>query len=400
MPLFSYRAVDKNNQIKESTTSANSRQEVAAELSKQGLTPLSISQIQNKKEKGSLPAIEKITLCRYVSTMLRSGLSITETISVLSSESTHPLTKKILNDLEFGIQHGQSISTLFAKYPQSFNSFFVTLVQAGEVSGTLGDTFAQIEQEIRAEHNLSEKIQGALLYPAVVFIAMIGIGVLMFFFILPQIGNVFLNLNLPLATPTRLMFEITLALSGYKYYILGGLTLTAAAIVAYVRTSSGKKAMLTIITPVPVVKNLIVQIDLARFCRVFSTLLRSGVPITQALEIGLNSLSYPKYTRNSSVIIEMVTKGQPLAAAFKSTKLFPPLLTQMIASGEKSGTLDETLKDLGVFYEEEVENSVKKTTQILEPILMLLVGIGVGIMVLAVITPIYSVVSNLQASSP
>jgi type IV pilus assembly protein PilC len=128
-------------------------------------------------------------------------------------------------------------------------------------------------------------------------------------------------------------------------------------------------------------------------------LLASGVPITQALEISLTSLTYSRFHNAAGVIVEQVSKGKSLAVAFKTYHVFPPLLTQMIASGEKSGSLDSTLRDLGSFYEEEVESAVKQATQLLEPLLMLLVGVGVGVMILSVITPIYSVVSNLQVGS-
>lgn len=397
MPLFTYRAIDNNKQLKEATFHAANKQEVASELTKHGLTPVSIQQVQETKNKGTLPVIEKITFCRYFSTMLNSGLSITETITVLSEEATHPLTKKILNDLNYGIQKGDNLSTVFSAYPNSFDQFFVTLVRAGEVSGTLAATFAQIEEEIRAEHSLNQKIQGAMLYPSVVFMAMLAIGLLMFFFILPQIGKVFLNLNLPLAPPVKLLFTVTVGINDYKFVVMGLGLAVLVSIVVFVQTKFGKSFLSKLISPLPVINNLIRQIDVARFCRVFSTLLKSGVPITQALEIALDTMSFPKFKRHKSDISASIMKGQTLSVSFKQTKDFPPLLVQMIASGERSGTLDSSLKDLASFYEEEVGNAVSKLVQILEPILMLMVGIGVGVMVLAVVAPIYSVVSNLQA---
>lgn len=400
MATFSYKATNANGKIVESTTNASNRQEVAAQLTKSGLSPIAIRETKAKQLKGSLPTTEKISLTRYLATMLNSGLSITHSINILLEEAKHPLTRKILNDLNFGIENGQNISDILAQYPNTFDNFFITIVKAGEISGTLAETFKQIEEEVRAEHSLSQKIQGALMYPAVVFSAMLAIGLLMFFFILPQIGKVFLNLNLPLAAPTRILFEVSLAAGKRKFLIMGIGTGAFAAIITFIRTSTGKRLLLKSITPIPVIRNLIQKIDMARFCRVFSTLLKSGVPITKALEISLDSLSFPKFREKSPDIIDQVTRGQTLSIAFKENKIFPALLSQMIASGERSGTLDSTLKDLGEFYEEEVENGVKKMTQLLEPILMLMVGIGVGIMVLAVITPIYSVVSNLQSSMP
>jgi type IV pilus assembly protein PilC len=400
MPIFFYRAINSQNQITESTLNATSKDEVASALTQKGLTPLIIkdnkdSSFSNK----TLPTIEKITFCRYVSTMLRSGLSITDSITVLSQEATHPLTKRILNDLSYGIEHGQSLSSIFAHYPNIFDNFFITIVKAGEISGTLAQTFEQVEKEMRSEYNLKQKITGAMMYPAIVFVAMLGIGILMFFYILPQIGKVFLNLKLPLAAPTRRMFELSIFLSKNTLAILIGSIFALVFTVVFFRTRKGKKLFISLVSPIPVVKNLIKQIDIARFCRVFSTLLASGVPITQALEISLTSLTYSRFHNAAGVIVEQVSKGKSLAVAFKTYHVFPPLLTQMIASGEKSGSLDSTLRDLGSFYEEEVESAVKQATQLLEPLLMLLVGVGVGVMILSVITPIYSVVSNLQVGS-
>lgn len=398
MPVYTYKASSQDNQITQGKVVAANKDELAKDLASQGLTPLSITQIKDDQQKGRLPVMEKITFCRYLATMLKSGLSISESIEVLAQEAKHPLMKKILSDLKFGLSHGQNLSTVFARYPNSFNNFFVTLVKSGEVSGTLSETFEQIQRETRAEHSLGQKIQSAMLYPAVVFVAMGGIGILMFFFIMPQIGKVFLNLQLPLNPVTQTMFVVTLALSAYKYWIIfGGFTLLVLFII-FLQTNFGRRVAISTISSVPVVKNLIKQIDIARFCRIFSTLLAGGVPITQALQISLDSLAFGGFQQSSKPIIDQISKGQPMAVAFKGTNVFPPLLIQMIAAGEKSGTLDSTLRDLGEFYEEEVENAVKKLTQLLEPIMMLGVGVGVGIMILAVITPIYSVVSNIQAA--
>ncbi len=397
MPVFSYRALDANNQSIQSTTSAVSREEVASELQKKGLTPLSIKSIdQQSNLRHSLPLIEKINLSRYIATMLKSGLSITESISVISEEATHPTTKKILDDLSFGLKHGQSLSGILARYPNSFDNFFITITKAGEVSGTLAQSFSQIEVELRSEHSLKNKIGSALLYPAVVFSAMLGIGVIMMFFVLPQIGRVFLNLKLPLAAPTRLLFELSLVINDNRLLILVISLVVIVSLILFLRTKFGKQTLIRAFTPIPIVKNLLKQIDIARFCRSFSTLLGSGVPITQSLEISLNSMSYPPYRSKAQIVIASVTKGQTLSEAIKQNRVFPPLLTQMIAAGERSGTLDETLRDLGNFYAEEVETGVKKATEILEPVLMLIVGICVGIMILSVITPIYSVVNNIQ----
>jgi type IV pilus assembly protein PilC len=172
--------------------------------------------------------------------------------------------------------------------------------------------------------------------------------------------------------------------------------MTAIAGFIFFSKPVGKKVIIKVIAPIPVIKTLLHQIDVARFCRIFSTLIASAVPITESLDIALNSLTNPKYASKSKAIVAQIMEGKTIAAVFKEEKLFPTLLIQMIAGGEKSGTLDSTLGDLSSFYESEVEEAVKKSTQLLEPILMLFVGIAVGGMILSIIAPMYSVVGSLQ----
>jgi len=398
VPIFSFKALNPDNTVSQGSLNAESREEVASILTKKSLTPLSIQELsENNHSKKSLPEVEKMNLCRYLGTMLKSGLAISESIEVLLEESEHPLTKKVLSDLSYSLNHGQSLSAVFARYPNSFDNFFVTIIRSGEISGTLAESFYQLEEKIAAEHSLKQTITGTLMYPAVVCVAMLGMGVLMLFFILPQIGKVFLNMHVPLNSVTVTLFNTAMYAGKNKVVLLPSLFIALIGLGIFFNTRLGKQLLMHLISPVPAIRNLVKQMDIARFCRTFSTLLSTGVPITEALEIALDSMSYTGFRRLSKDIIDQVTTGKTLSIAFKNTKIFPPLLTQMILSGEKSGTLDTSLKDLGMFYEEEVTVSIKKATQILEPLIMLVVGIGVGAMVLAVIGPVYSIIGSLQA---
>lgn len=400
MPLYSYKAFTASNESRQGTITAGTKDEAAGLLKKQGLQPLSIQEKKTAtKTGGTLPAIEKITLCRYMATMLTAGLSLSEGIIVLKEETKHPLMRQILDDVAYHLEQGQSLSSVFSLYPQAFDPFFVTLVRAGEVSGTLAGSFKYLEEEIRAEYSLSQKISSALMYPAIVSLAMMGIGFLMFFFILPQIGKVFLNMTLPLPAFTKAMFTFAITVAQYRIPLILGTIVLAVVLVIIFQKPAGKRFIVRLIAPIPVINSLLKQVDVARFCRIFSTLMRSAVPVTNALDIALNSMSYPQFRNSAKDVIEQVSKGKTIAAAFHAHKLFPPLLTQMIAAGEKSGTLDQTLGDLGQFYEGEVTESVKKSTELLEPALMLLVGIGVGGMILSIIAPLYSVIGSLQATT-
>jgi len=397
MPSFTYKAVTAANTITKGTVTAPSAKEVGNELQKQGLKPISIhEEITLKASQSSLPAIERITFCRYVATMLASGLSLSEGIAVLKNESKHPVMKQILNDILYNLERGQSLSQALAIYPRVFNKFFIALVKAGEVSGTMAESFKYLEEELRADYSLSSKITGALMYPGFIFAAMGGIGGLMVFFIMPQIGKVFLNMAIPIPPATRFIFEMSLKIAAVRIPIVIGVICLAIGVLLFLKNPNGKSLLIKAISPVPVVKGLLQQIDIARFCRIFSTLIAAAVPITESLEIALSSLANPQYKRMTKAVVEKVTQGKTMAATFKEHNAFPPLLIQMIAGGEKSGTLDTTLGDLASFYEEEVEESVKKATALLEPILMLGVGIGVGGMILSIIAPMYSVIGSLS----
>lgn len=397
MPNFSYKAVSSDNQLINGTITAPSASEVNAELSKKNLKPISIREEKTiKSSHSTLPAIDKITFCRYVTTMLSSGLSLNEGISVLKNETKHPVMKQILNDILYNLERGNQLSQSLAMYPKVFDTFFIALVKSGEISGTLEKSFKYLESGIRSEYSINQKIKGAMIYPAVILSAMFGIGGLMLFFIMPQIGKVFLSMTIPIPPITRTIFQFSVTMSLYRLPIIIGVLFLLIGLFLFFKQPLGKKILLTLIKPLPVISNLLQQMDIARFCRIFSTLISSAVPITESLEITLNSLTEPKYRAMSKKVVSEVMQGKTIAGTFREHQAFPPLLIQMIASGEKSGTLDSTLADLATFYEEEVTEAVKKSTELIEPILMLFVGIGVGAMILSIIAPMYSVVGSFQ----
>lgn len=399
MPNFTYKALD-NGKVISGTSSGKTREEVAQALTKRGLSPITVRDMPERAiVKGTIPAVDKIVFCRYLSTMLSSGLSLSEGIEVLREETKHPLMRRILGDMSYSLEQGQQLSSVFERYPHVFESYFLTLTRAGEVSGTLSDIFKYLALELQAEYSLNSKVKGALLYPTIVFTAMIGIGILMFFFVLPQIGKVFLSLKLPLPTLTKLMFQISIVLSNQALPLLvGNIVLVIVAFFLFKKREI-RNLLNRVIQLIPLVKNLIKKIDMARFNRIFSTLLRSAVPITEALEISLTSLAWFEYRNLAKTFPEEIRKGKSLSVVIKESRIFPTLVAQMIATGEKSGNLDATLAEVATFYEQEVEEELKNLTQVLEPILMLLVGIAVGAMILSVIAPIYSVVGSFSQAA-
>lgn len=400
MPSFHYKAVNHEKQLTEGVLTAKSKEEIASLLSKQGLTPVVIKDTGDKRKiHGGIPAVDKITFCRYMGIMLSTGLSLTEGIEVLRIETKNLVLKQVLEDMQYGLEQGQQLSTIFEQYPGVFEPYFLTLIRAGEVSGKLAEVFTHLETELRAEYNLTSKVKGALMYPAIVFIAMVGIGILMFFFVLPQIGKVFLSLKLPLAAPTRLLFSLSIALSAQVIPIILLTVLTGIGGFFALRNQAVKDNLVSLFALLPPIRKLIEKVDLARFSRIFSTLMKSAVPITDALEISLSLLSWKQYRNLKVTIPDEIRKGRSLASAMKEQHVFPSLVIQMVAAGEKTATIDSTMADLATFFEQEVEEEVKGLTQIIEPVMMLLVGVAVGVMILSIIAPIYSVVGSFQSAA-
>lgn len=400
MANFQYKAVDNSRKVISGQMSGKTQEEIAEMLAKRGYAPLIIKEIQEAVAiKGTVPQIEKITFCRYLSVMLSTGLSLSEGLEVLRDESKNPLMKKILGDMNYSLEQGQQLSIIFERYPGVFEPYFLTLIKAGETSGKLSEIFKYLEAELRSDYSLRAKVKGALIYPGIVFSAMLGIGILMFFFVLPQIGKVFLSMNMPLPLFTKTMFTVSIALSKQMVPILIGSVLALILVILSLKNKIVVDALLTIVRPFPVIRNMIQKIDLARFNRIFSMLIKSAVPITEALELSLSLMAWPQFRALAKTVPDDIKRGIPLSKLMKDTKLFPSLMVQMTAAGEKTATLDMTLSDLASFYEQEIEEEVKSLTQIIEPVLMLGVGIGVGVMILSIIGPIYSVVGNFQAAT-
>jgi type IV pilus assembly protein PilC len=400
MPNFTYKALDAERKIVEGITTAGSREEVAQILAKKSLSPLVVRPVADGASvHGTIPQVDKITFCRYLGVMLKSGLALSEGIEVLLSESKHPLMKRILSDMLYSLEQGQQLSTIFGRYPDVFEPYFLTLTRAGEVSGNLSDVFHFLEIELRSEYRLNAKVKGALMYPTIVLSAAAGMGLMLYFFILPQIGKVFLSMKMPLPAMTKFLFESSIAMSKQMVWLVSGAVVFVGIFAVLVNRGIVKRVLLRAVQPVPFVRKLIMKIDMARFNRIFSTLLHSAVPITDALEISLKSMTWYEYAALVTVLPDEIRKGKQLSEAVSSHKAFPSLMVQMIAAGEKTATLDETLGDLAGFYEEEVEEELKNLTQILEPVIMLLVGVIVGAMILSIIAPIYTVVGNFQTAA-
>lgn len=397
--LFEYKAKDETGKIIEDTIQGVSREEAAVALRAQNLQVLTITGLDTGLSLfgGHISTADKAIFCRFMSTMLRSGLSIPEAIEIIRAETKKPKMRKILADLSFQTQKGKSLSSVLAQYKDEFDQIFLTMVKAGEESGTLEKSFEYLTKQLNASHELSQKIKGSMMYPAVIMVAMGGNGLLMMVFVLPKIAGVFLKLNIPLPFITKIILTVGNAIGENVALFLGGVVMSViiGGFILYLRAT--RRFILRVVQKMPVIRNIVSQIDIARFARTLGTLLQSGVPITQALDVAAEGISKTSLRRQAKKFSEGVSKGESLSSVMaKTTNVFPVIVIQTIKAGEKTGSLEEILLEMAAFYESEVDYSLKRATSLLEPVLMLVIGVAVGGMVIIMIAPIYGIIGGLQ----
>ncbi len=401
MAVFEYKARDKKGKIIHETVESASRKEVASLLRDEGLQVLTIKKISQSRstlEKlRSVPVIEKATFCRFMSTMMKAGLQLSEAISIIAKESSNKKMHRILIDMQYSIQRGQKLSAVFSRYPEVFDPVFLTLTKAGEQSGTLEQSFEYLSAQLMKSYELNQKVRGALMYPAVIISAMLGIGILMITFVLPRISNVFLRLRIELPFFTRVLLQVSDFLGKNDTLVVIIAIAVAVTSILLLQMTKTRRIITQIFGRAPVISRLFDQLDLARFSRTFSTMLKSGVPILDSVKVSVNLLSQKKFSKLGKNFEEEIQKGKTLSEALtKGEGVFPSLMIHSVSAGEKSGSLEVVLAELADFYEQEVEHTLKGLTSILEPVLMLIIGVAVGAMVIAIIAPIYSVIGNLQ----
>lgn len=405
MAIFEYKAKDSQGKIIQDIIEAPSRKEAAATLRDQGFQVLTVREMiasQSFLERTRrVSAVEKAVFSRYLSTMMKAGLPLAEAVDILAKESTNRKMHRILRDLQYSLQRGQKLSSVFARYPEVFDPVFLVLTRAGEESGTLEQSFEYLAKQLMRSHELSQKVKGALLYPAVIISAMLGVGVLMITFVMPRISKVFLRLPITPPLSTRILLRVSAYLGENYPWVLGITMFLAILTIILLQFQKTRRSLMRLMSKLPVLSRLFDQLDLARFSRTLSTLLKSGVPILESVRVSVDLFSQRKFVTLGRTFEEEIQKGRSLSDAIaKGEGVFPGLVTQSIRAGEKSGSLELVLEEIAQFYEQEVEHTLKGLTSILEPVLMLAIGVVVGAMVISIIAPIYSIIGNLQPQQP
>lgn len=345
----------------------------------------------------SIPLSEKMMFARNLAVMISSGLPLNRALSNIRTQSKNKRFIRAMESIQEDIQTGGTLADGLAKYPGVFNELFVNMIRVGETSGNLEEVLNILASQLEKEHELMSKIKGAMVYPAVILVAMVGIGILMMIYVVPQITQVFKDLDATLPPTTQFIINLSSLLQNHSIASLIGMVVIIMVIRLAVLTSFGKKVVGLIIIKIPVINNIVIKLNCARFCRIYSSLLKSGVSSVESLRILSRTLTNYYYKKALVKATENIQKGINLSEIiYQEKNIFPILVPQMIEVGEETGKTEAVLLKLAEFYESEVSNLTKNLSSIIEPVLMLIIGSAVGFFAVSILQPMYSVLENIK----
>ena len=339
---------------------------------------------------------EKLLFTKHLSVMVKAGITLTEAFDSLADQTKSANFKKILLAILEDLKNGQTLAKSLERHPDIFDQLYVNLVKIGEESGTLEESLEFLSKQLGKDYNLRQKIQGALLYPGLIFSATFIMGGFISFFILPQLVDFFTAFNVELPITTKILLFFANLMKNYGIFIFSGLILFGFAGYILIQKPKIKYLWQKFLLHFPLFGTMISYGLLARFSRNLGVILKSGISITTGLDVTANSLDNLVFKEAINLSEEAVKKGKPLGEIISKLPIFPSLVSKMISVGEKTGKLDESLLYLADFYEEEIDNISKNLTTILEPILLIIIGLVVGFVALAIISPIYELTGSIK----
>jgi len=400
MPLFVYTAKNAQGQAKGGMVDARSQDLAINLLKAQNLFVVTIEEkregfIDELVNLRGVPKKDIVMFTRQFATMILAGLQVARCLEILGNQTSSKLFKRIIFDVLRLVEGGSSLSSAMAQHPNVFDNSFVALIKAGESSGKLDEILKRLAETMEAENELNIKFKSAMIYPAVVFMAMIGVFIVLMVFVIPKLADLYSNMNVELPFITKVMIDTSKFMTKYVVIILGALLAGAYFLKKFLSTPQGKKLTIEVVFNIPVFGHIVRTKEQSQFTRTLSLLISAAVPIVEALNIVSGVVNHPALKNAALEAARQVEKGNPLSGYFASSSLFPPLISQMAAVGEETGKMDEVLQRVASYYDVEVDGMIKGLSSALEPIILVMLGVMVGFMIFAVITPIYKITTSI-----
>jgi type IV pilus assembly protein PilC len=345
-----------------------------------------------------IPFSEKMFFTKHLSVMLKSGIPIAEILETLAVQAKSKAFKGVLEEACKDVSKGKSLEKAFAKQEGVFDLFYLSLIRVGEESGTLEESLKYLADKMEKENDLKKKVQSAMLYPIIILAATVVIGLGMGLFVLPKITDLFEEFESDLPITTEILLFFSKALKNYGFIIVPGIFILIFLLIALLRSERVRPYRDPLLLKIPILGYLFKSIAMAGLSRNLGIMLKSGLPITAALETAAQTESNFVYKRALKNIADGVQKGKSIETVITKGKYteFPPFVSRMIGVGEKSGNLEENLAYLGEYFEAEVDTMTRNMTTIIEPLLLFVIGGGVAFIALSIISPIYQITGSIR----
>jgi type IV pilus assembly protein PilC len=411
MPEYKYSAKNPVGRQISGVITAQNENDALGELRRQNLVVLKLESSGPKRPSFALASLlkptvkaskarvklnELIVFTRQLATMLSAGIPLLECLDILREQTEDPGFKAVIGEMSDDVRSGHDFSETLKKFPRVFSNIFVNMIRAGEASGQLDEILVRLAEYQEASAKLRSKIRAAMTYPVVSLTLILAISVCLLLFIVPKFENIFKTIGGELPRPTQILMAISLFLREKVAYWVGGVIAITIIIVMYSRTEMGRRHLDRLKLAIPIFGPLFQKVALSRFARTFATLIESGVPILGALEI-VAATSGNKIVEDAVLnASESVRGGDTLANPLSKSKVFPPMVTRMIAIGEKSGALEALLNKISEFYDQQVSATVEALTSLIEPLMIGVMGILVGGMVISLFLPIIELTKKLR----
>jgi len=339
---------------------------------------------------------EKMLFTKNLAVMIQGGISLPRSLKILASQARHPYFKNSILETSQSIQKGMSLTEALQKHKRAFKQFYVSMIKIGEKSGNLEQSLNILAKQLKKEHELISKIRGAMAYPALILLTLVGIGIAMFVFVVPQVSKIFTEMQAELPLSTRFFLSTSSNIRAYGIYLILGIIIIIFGFYFCLRQKFCKKIFDKLLLYLPFIGKMSQKTNITRFVGNLSSLLESDVPLIDALETLQGVLKNNIYCSSLKDISNKVQKGEALSQALNCyPRLYSSLVVQMTEVGEQTGTMSDSLMRLAEFYQAEIDETMQNISSIIEPVLMIIIGSVVGFFTLSIISPIYSMMQNI-----
>lgn len=400
---FVYQAKDSHGSIRSGELNVDSYEAAAAQLRQQSLYVVSLDAAAEVNAKPGLSLFVKpikrrdiIEFASQLAVMVDAGVPLSDALEGLSGQTDNPSMKDLVNRLQEGVQAGEDLSMTLAKFPKHFDKAFVNLVKASEASGQLGPMLERIAVQYRTEGETRQKIKGAMIYPAAMVTMCIGVVIFLLTYVFPKLMPLFAGREKDIPGPTKVLLAVSQSMTAYWPWYLGGVIVLTGVGVFLSRQTTGRIFLDWLKIHLPPFHMLSRKVALSRSLRTLSTTLNAGVPMLEALQLSAGTSNNHFYESCWNNVSEQVTTGRQVHEALQGQSLFPKMVVQMIASGEKSGRLGNVLEKVSDYLEREVANTVKTVTSLLEPLIITVLGSAIGGIAIAMLLPIFKLSSPVR----